>query len=65
MKKIITIILLFLLATGLSAGTVCADNNEDKKELVQNWCTNINSAQSIEEAEYISVQMKWKKAGYM
>ena len=62
MKKIITIILLFLLATGLSAGTVCA---EDKKELVQNWCTNINSAQSIEEAENISVQMKWKKAGYM
>ena len=51
MKKIITIILLFLLATGLSAGTVCADNKEDKKELVQNWCTNINSAQSIEEAE--------------
>ena len=65
MKKISTIILLFLLATGLSAGTVCADNKEDKKELVQNWCTNINSAQSIEEAENISVQMKWKKAGYM
>ena len=59
MKKIITIILLFLLATGLSAGTVCADNKEDKKELVQNWCTNINSAENI------SVQMKWKKAGYM
>lgn len=51
MKKKIAVTSLVLLTTCLSAGTVCADNKENKKELVQNWCANVISAESIEDAE--------------